>query len=283
MKHINKISFVICGLLFAILPSCEKHDFFDENTITGEVGPQAYWVLGSDVMAAGSNIDFTVQYYSTVSEIERSEVWYNITETLDKKVSCPWVTTFTYSYSSTTSEEKRASQKIQEYSHGLAVWSDTLRAYAFTDKFPASGTLSTFKWVKPEQFDSIKMETYFGEGFMQHFKDSLYNLMQFGDFQKMLLGMNLLEDFRQYTDSTKDENQGEDVYVYHFPKDAEENTPVPQDVKNLYDGIPFDKLIENGSAFDVEFTRSYSLNAILRVYDVWGVYGTTTFKKIDIN
>jgi hypothetical protein len=277
-----KTNFIIfLSLLGFVFVSCEKHDFFDENAITGNVGPQAYWEVGSATVSSGSAMPFEVQYYSTVEDIDHSEVWYNIVETQDKSVSCPWVTSFTYSVNSVKSEEKRISQKIREYPHSLAVWSDSLHAYTFKADFPVSNTLTSFSWTKPEVFDYDKMETYFGAGFMEQFKDSLYNLMTFADFKNMMLGMSLLEDFKQYTDSTYDANS--DDYVYHFPKDANGNTPVPAEINNLYNSITFDRLIEGAPGYNVEFKRSYSMDAILRVYDKRGIYGTTVTKPIDIN
>ncbi|MDD3908021.1 MAG: hypothetical protein PHF34_07405 [Bacteroidales bacterium] len=275
------VSFAIYGLMFTALSSCEKHDFFDENAITGNVGPQAYWTVGSATVSAGSNMPFVIQYYSTVADIDHSEVWYNITEIQEKTVSCPWVTTFTYSINSTTSEEKRIAQKIQEYPHTLTMWSDSLHAYTFTGVFPVSGTLKPFAWTKPEVFDSTKMNAYFGTGYMQHFKDSLYTLMKYADFKNMLLGMSLLENFSQYTDSTFDINSN--GYVYHFPKDKDGNTPVPENIRNLYNAIPFDQLIESPSGYNVDFKRSYFLKARMRVYDSKSIYGTTESKRIDIN
>lgn len=270
------------GLMITALSSCEKHDFFDENVITGNIGPQAYWEVGSSTASAGSNMTFDIQYYTkSDAEIDHSEVWYNLTEIQEKSVSCPWVTTFTYSYNSIVSEEKRISQKIQEYPHALAAWSDSLHAYTFTAAFPVSGTLKPFAWVKPEVFDSTRMDTYFGTGYMQHFKDSLYNLMQYADFKNMMLGMSLLEDFNQYTDSTFDTNSN--GFVYHFPKDGSGETPVPNDIVNLYSSITFDRLIESPAGYNVEFKRNYYLEARMRVYDTRQVYGLTVSKRIDIN
>lgn len=283
-KILKKIKFpVLSGIVLFVLISCERHDFLDENLITGEVGAQAYWEIESSAITAGSKMSFFAQYYTTEADIDHSEVWYNITETLEKNVSCPWVTTFTYSYSSTTSEEKRISQKIEEYPHSAAIWSDSLRAYTLKSNFPVSGTLSPFSWQKPEQFDESRMKSYFGDGFMQHFKDSLYTLMQYADFKNMFMGMGLLEDFKAYTDSTFDANS--DSYIYHFPKDGAGETPVPGEIKNMFEGITFAQLIENSASgyYEVEYKRTYYLEAILRVYNVHGIYGTTTLKKIDIN
>jgi len=269
-------------LVAAILSACAKHDFFDETVITGNVGPQAYWEIGSATVSAGADMPFVAQYYSTVADIDRSEVWYDVIETVDKTVSCPWVVSTTYSISSVQSAEKRISQKIQEYPHSLAVWSDSLHAYVLTDKFPVSGTLSTLSWVNPAVFDSVKMETYFGTGYMQQFKDSLRdNVMKYADYKNMMLGLGLLSNFSQYTDSTFDANSN--GWVYHFPEDANGNTPVPADVRDLYESIPFDRLIGGASGYNVSYKRSYSMNAILRVYDKRGVYGTTVSKAIDIN
>lgn len=282
-SSMNKIlSFAIYSLMFTVLFSCEKHDFFDENVITGNIGPQAYWEVGSSTVSAGSDMAFAVQYYTTSDVgINHSEVWYNVTETQEKSVSCPWVTTFTYSYNSITSEEKRIAQKIKEYPHSMAVWSDSLHAYTFGASFPVSGTLKPFAWVKPEVFDSTKMESYFGTGFMQHFKDSLYSLMKYEDFKSMLLGMSLVDNFKQFTDSTFDTNSN--GYVYHFPKDANGQTPVPTDIRNLYNSITFDRLIDSPAGYNVEYKRNYFLEARMRVYDTRNVYGLTVSKRIDIN
>ena len=277
--------FIFLSLIAIVfLSTCAKHDFFDDITITGNVGPQAYWEVGSSTVSAGSDVSFDVQYYSTVAEIDRSEVWYNITETEERVASCPWVTSRTYSISSVRSEEKRIAQKIQEYPHSLAVWSDSLHAYVFSDKFPVSPTLSRFDWVKPAVFDYDKMEAYFGLSFIQLFRDSLRNnIMVYSDWKNMMLGLNILDDFKQYTDSTPDPNAGEDAWTFHFPKDAQGNTPVPADLIDMYNDIPFDRLIGNATGYNVEYKRTYSMRAILRVYDNRGVYGTTVSKEIDIN
>lgn len=276
-------SFLFYILLLTAFVSCEKHDFIDENVITGEIGPQSYWEVGSSTVTAGSNVPFVLQYYSTSSEIDHSEVWYSISETVSKLVACPWLATFTYSIASTTSEEKRISQKIKTFPHSLAEWSDSLHAYTFSADFPVSGTLSPYQWVKPNQFDEQKMKSYFGNDFMIQFKDSLYTMMKFADFKKMLLGMGLVDNFINYTDSTYDPNS--DSYVFHFPKMTDGKTPVPDEIKKMFNTITFEQLIQNSSSnnYEVEYKRTYNIEAIMRVYDKKGVYGMTTFKKIDIN
>ena len=192
-----------------LLTSCAKHDFFDEDTITGKVGPEAYWEVGSAVVSAGGNMNFSAQYYSSADKIDHSEVWYDVEETLDKIVTCPWTATFTYTLSSNTTQPKRESQLIQEYAHTEDLWSDSLHAYLLEGTFPVSGTLAPFEWKQPIQFDSAKMVQYFGDTYMQEFKDAVHQKMKYADYRKMYVGMGKLDDFMQFTDSTEDKNQGE--------------------------------------------------------------------------
>ena len=285
MKLTTKI-LMLAAMMFAVV-SCAKHDFFDKDTITGEVGPEAYWEIGSSAVTAGGEMDFTTQYYSSVSDIDHSEVWYDIDETVDQTVTCPWTATFTYTLSSNVTSKKRVSQSIKEFPHLEEFWSDSLHAYTFDGTFPVSGTLSPFVWSHPEEFDSTKMVTYFGEGYMEAFKEAVHTRMKYADYKKMYIGMGLMDDFTLYTDSTEDKNQGEGVFVYHFPLDEEGNVqPWVLDSMDLYRGkVDFRMLVENAANgyYDVDYNRTYSINAQLRVYDIRGVYSATQTKEISIN
>ena len=282
MKNFQKIAIALLSVF--LLASCDMHDTLDDDVLVGKMAPQIYWELGSSTVSAGSNVPFTVQYYTTGTEkIDRLEVWYNLVEEESKTVSCPWTLTFTYSIVSTKSVEKRISQKVSEYTHNESYWNDSLHAYSFTAFFPTSNTLSTTSWVKPSTFDNAKMNKYFGDNFMKQFKDSLFGLMKVTDFQKMYLGLNLVSNFKIYLDSTKNENSG--GWDYHFPKDAQGNTPVPQTIKDIYQTIPFSDLIYNNSTtnYEVEFSRSYKVNAIIKAFDVNGTAGLALKKEISIN
>ena len=65
MKTIFKA--LALGLLLVTAASCEMHDPFDENTITGAKGPETYWTVESSMVKAGGSVEFTAQYYSTVA------------------------------------------------------------------------------------------------------------------------------------------------------------------------------------------------------------------------
>jgi len=180
----NLIFITLAASLF--LFSCEKNDSMDDDVIIGSMAPQVYWELGSSTVQSGDSVPFSAQYYTTgESPLDHLEVWYNVSEQKSKTVSCSWVSSFTYSYTSTTTEEKRIDQKVSSYSHNENYWLASLRAYTFNAKFPTSNTLSAVSWSYPETFDSTKMVKYFGKDYMQHFKDSLYTLMKPVDFQSM--------------------------------------------------------------------------------------------------
>jgi hypothetical protein len=153
MKTIFKT--LALALLLISAASCEKHDPFDENTITGAVGPETYWTIESSMVKAGESMGFTGQYYSTVAKIDHSEVWYELFEKEDKLVTASLIKAFTYSYTSNTTNQKRMLQTIETYEHTEDLWNDSLRAYILTDRFPVSNTLSPITWVQPKDLEGF--------------------------------------------------------------------------------------------------------------------------------
>jgi hypothetical protein len=278
------LSMLCVGLFFA----CDKHDSLDDNLIVGQIAPQVSWEVKSTTVDAGSNVAFTVQYYLTSEDkSDHLEVWYDVTETIDKAVSCPWVTTFTYSVTSSISEGKRIEEKAAEYPHQESDWNAALRAYSLANAFPTSVTLSTFSWVKPETFedsDLDRIKTYFGESFPQTFRDGLYEKMGPADFEKMFQGLNLEENFREkYLELVRNDFSGVDEWL--FRDDGSGNRPVPQAVKATFDAIPFGDLVQNTSTgvCEVEYVRSYAINAYLKVIDTKGNIGASTKTLISLN
>jgi len=259
--------------------SCEKNDSLDDDVIVGTMAPHAYWEIGSSTVKAGENVPFFVQYYTTGDvPIDHLEVWYNVVEIESKTVSCPWTQTFTYQYTFGAAGEKRIAQKVAEYPHQEDFWNDSLRAYTFNNTFPTSPTLSSIDW-KPTTFDSTLMIKYFGEGFMQSFKDSVYIRMKAVDFQKMYEGLGLVDNFKTtYLDSVYNDQTGK--YDFIFKGDT-----IPQEIKDIYQGISFQDLILNASNnnYEVKFSRNYELNAQLKVIDRKKVAGLTDKITITLN
>ena len=201
MKTIFKT--LALGLLLVAAASCEKHDPFDENTITGAVGPETYWTIESSMVKAGESMGFTGQYYSTVAKIDHSEVWYELFEKEDKLVTASLIKAFTYSHTSNTTNQKRMLQTIQSYAHSEDLWSDSLRAYVLTDRFPVSNTLSPISWVQPKDLNGFdkNLHAYFGENFAAEFKAGVTAKMNptadernYAAYMNVLQGLSLLGD-----------------------------------------------------------------------------------------
>lgn len=237
-----KLNILALGLLILGLASCEKHDFFDDNTITGAVGPETYWVINSSMVKAGSNMGFTGQYYSSVKTIDHSEVWYDLWEKEDKMVSCALVKAFKMTISSSMTEQKRVLQTISSYPHSEDLWNDSLSAYMLTAEFPVSNTLAPITWVNPTDTVGFakNLSFYFPSPdstrtFQQYFKDSVTALMNPDDstrnyaaYNEVFGGLGLITDtitpnnrdtipyLKWMVDSTFDEN----TYVWkkHFKK-----------------------------------------------------------------
>ena len=201
MKTIFKT--LALGLLLITIASCEKHDLFDENTITGAVGPETYWTIESSMVKAGESMGFTGQYYSTVAKIDHSEVWYELFEEEYKLVTASLIKAFTYSVTGNTTSQKRMLQTIKSYEHSEDLWNDSLRAYILTDKFPVSNTLSPISWVQPKDLEGFdkNLNAYFGESFAAEFKAGVTAKMNptadernYAAYMNVLQGLSLLGD-----------------------------------------------------------------------------------------
>ena len=284
MKKTIKI-FALAALVVAFA-SCEMHDFFDEDTITGAVGPEAYWEIESSAVKAGGQMGFTTQYYSVAEKIDHSEVWYSLSQTVDKVVTCSWLT---YSETSSIKTKQRELQQIADYPHSEEFWSDSLHAYTFTGSFPVSGTLSPISWVQPSEFDANRMVNYFGEDYMKNFKAAVKEKMTFSVYSKKYPELGFMEDFKLYTDSSYNWNVSPDSSVakyYHFPLDADGNVQqwVMDSMNYYWDMVTFEQLILNAEGnYDVSYKRNYSIDAELHVVDVNGTYSKTISKEIVVN
>lgn len=201
MKTIFKT--LAIGLLLTTVASCDKHDPFDENTITGAVGPEAKWEIASSAVKSGEYMGFVGKYYSTVAGIDHSEVWYELFEKEDKLVSASLIQAFNHSVTSNASAQKRALQTIQSYPHSEDLWDETERAYILTDQFPVSYTLAPISWVQPKDTMGFNKNliAYFGENFAKEFKDQITLKMNpsaeernYRAYMQVINGLGLLID-----------------------------------------------------------------------------------------
>jgi hypothetical protein len=100
----------------------------------------------------------------------------------------------------------------------------------------------------------------------------------------MFQGLNLEENFREkYLELVHNDFSGADEWLFH--DDGSGNRPVPQAVKATFDAIPFGDLVQNTSTgvYEVEYVRSYAINAYLKVIDTKGNVGTSTKTLISLN
>ena len=204
MKTIFKT--LALGLLLMTVASCEKHDFFDENTITGAVGPEAYWYEVGEMAKAGESVEFKAQYYSSVDSnyIDHTEVWYDLFEQEEKLVTASLIKAFTYSYTTSTTVQARALQTIKSYAHTNDLWSDSLRAFLLVDKFPISNTLAPVVWANPQPSDTTvekNLHTYFGKNFAEEFMAGVTAKMNpsedernYAAYMQVFQGLSLLTD-----------------------------------------------------------------------------------------
>ena len=214
MKTIFKT--LALGLLLVAAASCEQHDPFDENTITGAVGPETYWTIESSMVKAGETMGFTGQYYSTVAKIDHSEVWYELFEKEDKLVTASLIKAFTYSHTSNTTNQKRMLQTIASYEHSEDLWNDSLRAYVLTDRFPVSNTLAPISWVQPKDLNGFdkNLHAYFGENFAADFKAGVTAKMNpTADERNYAAYMNVLQGLSHLTDTIVTPNGDQMPYV----------------------------------------------------------------------
>ena len=242
----TKFQLVALGLLILGFASCEKHDFFDEDTITGHVGPEAYWTVESSAVKAGESMGFTAQYYSSVTGIDHSEVWYDLYMKEEKSVSCALIKAVSHSVASSVVEQQRVLQTIQSYPHSEDLWvgkdagmvvadkpDASVNAYVLKDAFPISGTLSMVSWKPADTVGFAKnLKTYFSEDLPTTFKAELTAKLNNGDernynaYMQAFKGLGLMSDsttanmrdtmpyLEWITDSTYDANSAS--WVKHF-------------------------------------------------------------------
>lgn len=296
MKMTSKI--MALGLLIISFASCEKHDFFDETTITGAVGPEAYWDIESAAMKAGGMMGFTAQYYSSKEKISHSEVWYDINEKVDKTVSCPLVKSLTYNYTSSVLEKKRITQMIQRYPHSEDLWNDSLSAYVLEDYFTVSGTLTPIMWVQPNETPEVINQTvdvYFGPKFRQSFKDGLKEKMTYAAYIDVFQGLDKMDTTYIKLISDSSYNNNTSLWVKDFKKDTIKGGAhdgqdsiyvepwITDTINKLWEQVQFTDLVLGSEGYAIEYQKSYIINAELRVFDEKGTYSQTVSKEIAVN
>ncbi len=279
MKRILDIKLLLIILMTSLLVSCEINDPIDNIVKVGKVAPHVFWELPSSSVNAGDKVPFYAQYYTTSNEeIDRLEVWYDINEVSVRTVSCPLVSSFKYTVSSTKTVLSREFQEIENYKHEPTNWLALKKAYILDTAFQTSKTLRQLDWKEVKTFDEAKFNAYFPTGFAVQFKDSMYNLLKVADFRKIMVSLNLMTstEFIACTDSVPNPNTGGQDY---FIKEDKKSV-----LKTKYEGIQFKDLIYDASTqlYKVEYSKAYKLGARLKVIDKTGIEGVADKKDIEL-
>ena len=279
MKRILDIKLLLIILMTSLLASCEINDPIDNIVKVGKVAPHVFWELPSSSVNAGDKVPFYAQYYTTSNEeIDRLEVWYDINEVSVRTVSCPLVSSFKYTVSSTKTVLSREFQEIENYKHEPTNWLALKKAYILDTAFQTSKTLRQLDWKEVKTFDEAKFNAYFPTGFAVQFKDSMYNLLKVADFRKIMVSLNLMTstEFIACTDSVPNPNTGGQDY---FIKEDKKSV-----LKTKYEGIQFKDLIYDASTqlYKVEYSKAYKLGARLKVIDKTGIEGVADKKDIEL-
>lgn len=224
----TKFQIIAFALLVLGFASCEKHDFFDEDNITGQVGPETYWTIESSAVKAGESMGFTAQYYSSVTGIDHSEVWYDLYMKEEKSVSCALIKSVSYSIASSVAEQQRVLQTIQSYPHSEDLWvgkdvnhvltddsTASINAYVLKDAFPVSGTLAMVSWVQPKDTVGFtkNLNAYFGADLPTTFKDGLTAKLNNGDERNYAAYAEAFKTLGLLSDTVTSNNRDTMLYI----------------------------------------------------------------------
>ncbi|MEG2574225.1 MAG: hypothetical protein RSA44_06140 [Bacteroides sp.] len=275
----NKNIKIALGVLTVCsLASCSVHDQFDELAAIGRVAPNVFWEFPSSEAKAGDSVAFTAQYYMKDAPVDRIEVWYSTTEKITMKVTCPLVTTFTYSVGTDTTILSRQMMKSIAYAHQEKNWDKDRSAYVLTDKFPTSRTLRLTEWKEVQKFDQEKFDMLFPKMFIENFRTNLYPKLKAADLRKMMVQTKQMDskEFRACTDYTIDANSLDTIW-----------TIKPEKVglmKENFDKIKFEDLIYDSpkQTYQVEYSKSYELAVRFEVFSKEGIVGITDDKIVTL-
>lgn len=279
MKNIFKTMLCLIGVVSLV--ACEINDPVDDWARIGQETPHTIWELSSTKVKAGDSLSFKGQYYTNGVKIDRTEVWYDLTESKIMEAKCPFVS-FNYSLSVDITSPAREEQSIIRYNHSESNWDMVRRAYVVNEKFPISNTLRPVEWKDVVNFDYEKFSMLFPDTFATAFKNGLYDKLELvtniPDYRAVLIttGMLTVEDFNLCLDSTFNENS------QSYDKFIKEDKKV--ELKSKYDNIPFEELIykSSESKYQISYLRSYRIGATFRVYDENNNQGISEKFEIEI-
>lgn len=281
MTHKIYKTTIFCMAFIAI--SCAKNDLFDDLGKVGKQTPLSYWEIPSSVVKAGNKVEFTAQYYSLNNKsIERTEVWYEIIESVNMEVKYPG-SGLNYSKTLNSDQLIRVMQKIKAYSHTKDRWVNDKKTFVLNDSFPTSYTLKEVSWKEVKTFDQTKFNQLFPDTIAAVFKRDLFDQLKesknLSEFMRFFSKLNVYttDQFVQFVDSVDNPNTGgkDPVLIKQY-------MPILQ---HKFDSIPFSDIIYDNSTqmYNINYVKLYKLNALFKVVETDDLEGVSETKSITLN
>ncbi len=272
-KIINLI-IVSFGSLFFL--SCEIHDPIAELSRPGNFAANVYWDIPNTVVNAGSNVPFYSEYWSVDGKIEYLGVYYDLVRKISYSITY-FGNGYTFSFDSTAIA--REFQEITKYQHSASFYNPEKKAFVFENVFPVSYTLSGFEERNPVTFNLAQVNLLYPPNIQNRFYEGVFTTLTYNDLNTILVINNQLI-------SAVDFETHFDVIVDPGTQQVKKNVK-PTSVatlKGLLKQVPLSSLVFNPNRqyFGVIFSRSYELNARLRVVNGNQIENFSDSKKITI-
>jgi len=250
----NKVKIASLLLAIAGLSGCEINDPVNDWADLGQQTAYVYWEL-KDAVNAGSDLDFRVYYYADGSTIEKAQVWYGVSSTINRAVTCPYIS---YTYTESETDEVVASHLVKEFDPQTVTWAS----------------------VGSSDFTETLFKTYYPGDYETNFREALTTQIEtdyHGNMKKIVV-----DGFMKMT-----EEEYEALFTKTTNEANEEVYEITDENKARLDGIvaalTTPELIFDGKEYGVNYNCTYTLSAKFQVSDSNGVISNTDIKNITVN
>lgn len=170
----SKVLIAAAGLSMA---SCAVHDLIPEIAEVGQAVPTVYWEVGSTSCKAGESFTFKGKYTVEPGRTPlRSEVWYQILRSDVASASVALAgTTLSYTQTVTSLDTMRSYQCHASYPHSEEYWNG--HEYIVNGEVPTSRTLVPVRWSDAAEFDWVRFNSYYPDGFVTDFLNKIYGYL----------------------------------------------------------------------------------------------------------
>ena len=233
----------------------------------------------NDLSAASDVYKRQVYYYADGSTIEKAQVWYGVSSTINRAVTCPYIS---YTYTESETDEVVASHLVKEFDPQTVSWDDAKSSYILDATFPVSSSWASVTWasVGSSDFTETLFKTYYPGDYETNFREALTTQIEtdyHGNMKKIVV-----DGFMKMT-----EEEYEALFTKTTNEANEEVYEITDENKARLDGIvaalTTPELIFDGKEYGVNYNCTYTLSAKFQVNDSNGVISNTDIKNITVN